>query len=148
MSETETPSRPCECNWPIRAVESLHFPVTSDDQMGEYHLQTIPNGHAIMRFCPWCGGAFPESKRDSFFTDPRDDEVAQLDALIVAMTDVEAMRASLGEPDHTIPSHPDNKQWICQYTYSSKWDSLELTVQETLDGKLNFSYGGKYIGEP
>ena len=116
--------------------------------MGEYHLQTIPDGHAIMRFCPWCGGAFPESKRGFFFTDPRDDEVAELDKFLTKIVDVDEMRGTLGEPDHVIPSHPDNKQWAYQYTYSSKWDTLELVIQETIGGKLTFSYGGKYIGEP
>ena len=77
--------------------------------MGEYHLQTIPDGHAIMRFCPWCRDAFPESKRGSFFTDPRDDEVAELDKFLTTITDVDEMRGALGEPDNTIPSHPDNK---------------------------------------
>ena len=148
MSETETPSGSCECNWATRAVESDQFPVTFDSQLGEFHLQTAPDGHAIMRFCPWCGGAFPESKRGSFFTDPRDDEVAELDELLNSITNAAEMRDVLGEPDHTIPSHPDNKQWACQYTYSSKWDSLELCIQESSGGKLTVSYGGKYIVEP
>ena len=146
MSATKMPSRECECNMPNRAVESDSFPVTYDEQMGEFHLLTTPSGHAAMRFCPWCGGAFPESKRGSFFTEPRTDEEDEVVRLVSSISGCEDMRRILGSPDHTIHTGPPEKQRT-QYTYSSKWETIELTIRESADGKLSFSYGGKYIDE-
>lgn len=80
MSESDSPSRQCECSWAGRAVEGEVFPVTFDEKMGEFHLLTNPSGYAIMRFCPWCGIAFPKSKRGAFFSDPSLDVFIQENA--------------------------------------------------------------------
>ena len=146
MNQNENPTGACECMWPGRAVESNLFPVAFDEKMGEYHLLTIPSGHAIMRYCPWCGGVFPESKRDSFFTSPSDHEVKEMNGLFQSIKDADDMRRVLGEPDR-IASGENNKPWAYQYTYSTKWETLELFVHESGDGELTLSYGGKYIGD-
>lgn len=120
--------------------------------MGESYLQ-LTNGKATMEYCPWCGGAFPGSKRGSFFADPSDDDVAELEAVITSIVTTRDMHNLLGRPDDTIPSRviykpalPRMGEWDCQYAYSTKWDTVELTILEIDDGTLTFSYGGRCIG--
>ena len=136
---------PCNCRWPTYAVESDSFPVAFDMRMNEYHLQTSPDGHAIIRYCPSCGGKLPESNRDSFFTEPADEEVNELNTLLNSIIGAGDMHRILGVPDDKTSSSTNNP-WAFQYTYSSKWRTLELIVHESADGELTFSYGGKYIG--
>ena len=146
MKDFENPTNYCECRWPRRAVARDQFPVTFDKEMGEYHLTTTPSGYAIMRYCPWCGGAFPKSKRDNFFTQPNDKEISELNELIESFSDADGMRLILGHPDHT-STGLESKPWACQYTYSHRWDSIEFVVHESGEGELTFSYGGKPIDQ-
>ena len=136
----------CECNRPHRAVRNDIYPVGFDDQMGEFYLVTNPSGRATIWFCPWCGGAFPESKRESFFTTPSADDVLEVESHLKTIGSTDEMQVVLGVPDHTTEPNRTGNPWLCQYTYSSKWETLELFVHEAIDGTLSFSYGGKYIG--
>jgi len=96
---------------------------------------------------PWCGGAFPESKRGSFFADPTREDIANLRTVIASLMTVDDMRQHLGEPNEAIPAHPDNPSWVNQFSYTERWASLDLCIQEEPDGSLSISFSGKPIGD-
>ena len=75
-------------------------------------------------------------RESSFFTEPSPDDIHDVDTNIVPhLRSVDDMRRHLGEPDETIP-HPAHPIWINQFTYSRRWDSLALIVQEKRNGDL------------
>ena len=57
---------------PDRWASDPSFPVVFDIEMNEYAVVHAPNQQtqAIMRYCFWCGGALPDSKRGMFFMEP------------------------------------------------------------------------------
>jgi hypothetical protein len=144
--DEHTTTSPCECNWPQRAVTNAWFPVTYDETMGEYQLVLDcgerGTGSAVLRHCPWCGGVLPESTRDTLFTIPTDEDVADVDRRMKTIETAERMLESLGEP--TDRSH---RAWRAQYTYSDTWESLDLVIHEYDDGHLEHGIFGKYKGK-
>jgi hypothetical protein len=61
-------------------------PVVYDPVFDEYQLTTVawPLGSVVLTFCPWCGQALPESKRNRWYdaldaagTGPDDPELDQ-----------------------------------------------------------------------
>jgi hypothetical protein len=108
-----------------------------DEEMNEYHIAYGPErtGRLIIRYCPWCGGKLPESRRASFFTEPDPAEVSEVKRLMSSMRDIPTMLRVLGEPDAThewSPFHDeavgsfrgdDTTRWKRQFTYRSKWST-------------------------
>ncbi len=115
--------------------------------MGEYQLDLIPDGSAVLRFCPWCGGAFPQSQRSSFFTNPTPEDLADVRSITSRLKNVDDMRQQLGEPDLTVSAQQDNRNWVKQNSYSKRWPSLTLHIQEKLDGTLSISYCGSLLDD-
>lgn len=58
------------------------------------------------------------------------------------------MRSHLGEPTTHQQSHPNNPSWVNQFTYEDQWRSLDLIIQESSDGALEFMVSGKWIQNP
>src|SRR4051794_25901079 len=88
----------CECGHPERWVVDPHFPVEFDERMNEYHL-VHKGARWQMRYCFWCGGRLPESKRGTFFTKPDDAEMAEVRALLKGAKSHEDVLRILGPPD-------------------------------------------------
>ena len=61
---------PCECDWLARAAAEPDIPVRFNEQVAEYQLTYGPDGQGRMRlrYCPFCGGAAPKSRRAELFT--------------------------------------------------------------------------------
>lgn len=70
MDVNNSESKSCECGFPKRWFADPTWPVEFDERMNEYNL-VHDGAKAIMRYCYWCGGRLPDSKRDNFFTTPR-----------------------------------------------------------------------------
>jgi len=119
----------CECDWPKRAVTNEWFPVSYDEKMGEFQLVLDCGGRgkgsAVLRHCPWCGGALAKSKRGSFFTDPTDADRASVREKMNSVKSVAEMFDVLGEPTDRIES-----EWRNQYMYEQLFTSLDLMVFE------------------
>lgn len=98
----EEPKGPqCECGWPRRAVADKPFPITYDARMGEFQLVLDYGGRgtgsAVLRYCPWCGGRLPESKRRSFFTVPSESDLADIRERMKSIKSFAEMRDAFGE---------------------------------------------------
>jgi len=62
--------RACTCGFLERAAAEPDIPIAFEPLVDEYDIRHIgdqPGGHSIIRYCPWCGGAAPKSKRDTLF---------------------------------------------------------------------------------
>ena len=143
-SEMDTESHRCECDWLEQAAASTWHPITFDEEMNEFHLVLVlPDGRegsAILRHCPWCGGEARESKRSSFFTEPSEEDIADVEDKMAVIHHVEEMRSVLGEPQSCF-----HRAWRNQYTYDY-WSSLSLVIHEYDDGHLEYCFKGKYLG--
>ena len=135
------------------------FPVVFDIATNEYAVLHGPNqrAQAVMRYCFWCGGALPESKRDTFFTAPDPAEVTAMKRILARVSDARSMRDVLGEPDSTDDWPRDEyhrqqaeiygiERWERQYTYTSRWRTLCVTITEKADGSVTYAFSGKAKG--
>lgn len=145
----------CGCGvWAKRANDPF-FPIWYNAKTNEYILlfgRIAANAVTII-FCPSCGGRMPKSRRGDLFTIPIDEELAEARALLEQVDGVDAMRSLLGEPDAVFDGfkdeygeplrNPDGPDLIRQYTYSSRWKTLSVSIQEYEGGTLQFFFMGQ-----
>jgi hypothetical protein len=95
----------------------------------------------------------PESSRGSLFTEPSAEEMAKIHQELDSARTVDQVIDKLGPPDEQFPPHiadPIDKSVYGmrdikrQIRYSSRWETVVLTVLEYDDGKIGFAYSGKY----
>ncbi len=143
--------RICKCGHPERWSNDPHYPIEFDVQMNEYHL-VRDGARAIMRFCFWCGGRLPESKRGTFFTTPHDVEMAEVTALLQDAKSHEDVLAVLGPPDEVLDlggsdiekaTGAIHSRWSQHFRYTSRWKTLVLEVPVVLEGRFTYSICGR-----
>jgi hypothetical protein len=107
-----------------------------------------------MRYCFWCGGRLPESKRGTFFTVPDEVELAEIYSLLANSKSLEDVFRIFGPPDETLDL-PGSKigsgrevYWERIHRYSTRWKSLHLDFADLPEGPLCASIGGRYLGKP
>lgn len=127
------------------------FPIGFDVEMNEYYVALIPGGEATMRYCFWCGGRLPESKRGSFFTKPSDEEMEEVTALLRGAKSHEDVLRILGPADELRDLNGFMKdpktgkvimKWDQYYLYSKRWKTLEIHVPLMIEGKFCYSIHG------
>ena len=95
--------------------------------MGEFQLLLDcgerGKGSSLLRYCPWCGGTLPKSKRGTFFTDPTEADMASVSERMECVKSVAQMYDVLGEPSERIVSEERT-----QYNYEHLYDSLVLVI--------------------
>jgi len=144
----------CKCGMPERWVADPKYPVEFDKLTNEYHL-ACEDGIAVMRYCFWCGGRLPESKRGDLFSTPGKEEEQEIQRLLSTAKTVDAVLQVLGKPDETFEwdeatygISPDVLRWKQTLHYSSRWKTLILVVMEMPDGEVRHWVSGQYIGKP
>lgn len=147
----------CDCkNWPQWANDPF-IPIWFNSEMNEFIIlfgEVAANG-IVVHFCPTCGGRMPKSHRGKFFTTPSDEEITDARSILESFTNVDTMRSLLGDPDQVFEWYKDESgnpvanldgpKFKRQYTYSSRWKSLTVVVQECDDGQLRFFLHGNRI---
>jgi hypothetical protein len=132
------------------------FPIEFDEQMNEYQL-LCEDSTAVMRYCFWCGGRLPESKRNGLFTTPSDDEMEEVWRLLSKAKTAEDVLDLLGSPDQehrwddmqtTDGVYEDAVRWTRTLRYMSRWESLVLDVQEMPDGRIQYAVFGQFADTP
>jgi hypothetical protein len=145
--------RICDCGGPERWVRDPHFPVEFDEQMNEYHL-VRDGARALMRYCFWCGGRLPESRRGSCFTTPSAAEMAEVKGLLDGAKTHEDVLRILGPPDEfrdmgggviDKTSGAVLSRWDQHYAYTKRWKTLVVYVPITLEGRFGYSIHGHDI---
>lgn len=140
----------CECGHPERWAADPVWPVEFDERMNEYNL--VHDGvKAVMRYCYWCGGRLPESKRSSFFTKPDETERAEVQSLLADAKTAEDVFRVLGSPDETHERKESTKRaytdtktirWKRTFRYLTRWKTLILDVHEMPNGTISYSTFG------
>lgn len=144
----------CRCDMPDRWVSQANCPVEFDERMNEYHL--VHDGQQwIMRYCFWCGGRLPESKRSTFFTKVAPAEVEKIRTLLTGARTVDDVIRVLGEPDERLecrggiqPGQGEYIPYRQTLRYSTRWKTVVLNVHEFPDGRIAKSWHGHHVPDP
>jgi len=145
----------CECGKPAKYAADPMIPVEFDEKMNEYHL-VRDGAKTIMRYCFWCGGRLPDSKRDLFFTKPSESEKAEVSELLKAAKSHDDVLRILGPADELFdgnggsatPGDIHYSRWNQTYLYKSRWKTLELWVPLVVEGRFQWWIGGHPLTEP
>jgi hypothetical protein len=149
-------AEPCECGWLERADADPAAPITFDSKLNEYNLSYIgPGGPTkmLLRYCSFCGGAAPKSRRADMFMELTSSELARLDQMTRGLETLEFVVATLGQPDDDL-RHGDGRDGREEHgaptfercrtlVYRRLSETAEMRVSERADGTVRFSYSGK-----
>ncbi len=159
MSDAEEKPR-CSCDWLDAANAEPDVPIRFDPRTNEYSLvYANPEGERrlIIYYCPFCGGAAPESTRGSMFARVTDAEIARLKELLASVDTIDDALRVLGPPDEDMPAgsgsrtayNPDKPQVFEEFRtlrYEHLSESVVVDVQDRPGRRVGVSYAGKYIG--
>lgn len=153
----------CTCNYLQRASKEPESPIVFDEDMNEYHIArpaAARGGSLIIYHCPWCGGAAPHSRRDTFFAHITQHESARLHALADDVKTVEDAIAKFGQPARDFPRGQTCKTpasdtepatvtsyRVLYYTGLSETADIRL-IDFGPERGLRCSLTSKYIGKP
>jgi hypothetical protein len=140
---------------PARAAANPMIPVEFDEKMNEYHL-VRDGAETQMRYCFWCGGRLPKSKRELYFTKPSAFEIAEVEELLKDARSCEDVLRILGPADElrdlngcsATPGHKYFSRWNQTYVYKSRWKSLQLNVPLVIEGRFQWGIHGHPLSGP
>jgi hypothetical protein len=148
----------CRCGNLARLAGDPTCPVEFDEHLNEFHLtHIIPNGggYTVIRFCPFCGGSAPQSRRDSLIRGISDAERQRLYDLTKDLRTMQDVIAVFGEPDAgppmgkivTIPPEkegmPETTERYPIRTYSKLSDVADVHVTVYSANKIEITFQGK-----
>src|SRR5262245_22102219 len=146
--------RECQCGEPQRWAAKSNSPIQFDARLNEYHL-VCGDAYGLLRYCFFCGGRLPDSKREALFSIPNDAEQEEVRRLIGTAKNLQDVLAMLGKPDETFDEETcreyavaNELRWKRLYRYSSRWKTLVLDVLEQPEGGISYVVSGRYIGGP
>jgi hypothetical protein len=130
--------------------------------MNEYHIEhggEDRGGQSILYHCPFCGGAAPPSRRQTFFATITSAETERLTELTGDVKTIADVLARFGEPDDDMdpgttiyePAKGDQSPRVA--SYRTLWyRGLSATVDVRFtdygpDHGVRMSLSGKYRGE-
>ncbi len=150
--------RACKCDSLERAAEDTKCPVEFDDELNEYHITLEDDGYMVIRYCPFCGGRAPDSKRSRLFHMLTDDERRRLCDLTKGTRTLQDVTAAFGEPEIrqpvgmvvTMPERDGSPETtksypVLIYTKLSDIANVHVTVYPT--DKVAISFQGKAVKE-
>lgn len=133
----------CECNWPEQAAKDDCFPVSFDQEMQEFSIELKPQGSAVLRFCPWCGGELPASNRATRFTEATKHDIESAQLAAASCNTIDDLQSLFGEADQTLLSSGEDTGWVKQHHYTEAWETVQLIATEKADGHLIIKIGPK-----
>lgn len=89
----------CDCGVLERMADDPKCPVEFDASLNEYHIAHEGKGYSLIRYCPFCGGSTPKSKRSLLFHRITDVEQRRLCELTKNIRTVQDVTGAFGEPD-------------------------------------------------
>jgi hypothetical protein len=152
--------RACQCNSPERAADDPETAVVFDAKTNEFHIVRETgrgSSHLIVRYCFFCGGKAPASKRARLFAWVSDEEKVRLASLCSEVRTFEDAIRAFGAPDSDLAAgemsggsdDAGRPRWTARrvITYNSLSETADVRfVQHVGDQvRVNFSY--KYLGE-
>lgn len=153
----------CTCGSLDRAAAEPAVPISFDEKTNEFSIiytDGAIQGSVRIRFCYWCGGAAPRSKRASLFAVVTDAEERRLCDLAGELWTVDEATSRLGPPDEDhaegLVTHDEAREGggpvrtgyrVIRYHKLSPTAILELTDFGP-GRRLRVTVQGKYIGPP
>lgn len=157
MPASSVTDRKCACNWFENAAAEPQIPVEYDAETNEFHLmyRAENGGFASMYHCPFCGGAAPESIRDSLFEHLSHEESLRLSELTKGLKTETDVVFAFGEPNEVIENgggtlspetetSPPVHEYFRSLRYSGLSETADVHVEVKLDGRAGFSFVGKF----
>lgn len=146
----------CDCGVLERMADEPKFPIEFDAALNEYHITCGDGGHAMIYYCPFCGGSTPKSKRDRLFHRITDAEKVRLSELTKDMRTIQDVTAALGEPDISQPigvvstsperdGKPETTQTYRAMVYTKLSDIADVHVTVYPTDKVAIQFQGKAV---
>ena len=152
---------PCTCAYLENATANPDLPIGFDAQVNEFHFRYGPMPGEVgesrlnIYHCPFCGGAAPESKRDSLFAAIPEQERDRICELFHGLTNLDEVITRLGSPDHDMPrgrtktwpereGQPPTVEYFRTLIYSRLSESAEVRVSE----RRHHGFDVELIGKP
>jgi hypothetical protein len=119
------------CRNLARALQRPNSPLKYDAQLSEYRLNLSTGGYSCIMYCPFCGTRLPESKRDSLFFKPSDQDLSPI-AEMSKIDDLSALCERLGNPVEIVENNG-----FRQYRFAN-WKTVDLIVQQAEGKELKY----------
>lgn len=148
---------PCTCNWLQRGANHENCPIEFDEELNEYAM--VRGGHRwCIRFCPGCGGAAPESKRDSLFKVLTETELNRVYSLLETVKTLDDLLAKFGPPEDDFGAgsvrlwkETDKHSTISQQFRQLRYENLSETATVYVDvhpsGLVEFGISAKPLDD-
>jgi len=150
----------CHCGILEREGRTPDSPIKFDAEMNEYYIFYFDGGEEVklsIYHCMFCGGVAPDSFRPSKFAVLSHGELERLVDLTKDLKTMDRVLAAFGEPDSdeqrgstwTTPETDEHGEIteICRaLTYRNLSQTVDVCVAVRLDGKVEFTFSGKYLG--
>lgn len=152
---TSVTDKPCTCELLQRTANDPSYPIVFDADTNEYHFTWNDGAILVIRHCPFCGGAAPESKRALLFAQIPGSEESRLAKLLKGVISMDDAIKRFGKPDYdkTSTSCRDETEdagpriahhRLIQYHELS--DVAEIWITERPNGSVHWELHGKYVG--
>jgi hypothetical protein len=119
------------CRNLARALQHPDSPLKYDAQLSEYRLNLATGGYSWIRYCPFCGTRLPESKRDSLFFEPSEQDLSQI-AELSNIDDMSSLCERLGSPVEIVENNG-----FRQHRFAN-WKTVDLIVQQAAGKELKY----------
>jgi plasmid stability protein len=143
----------CNCGALERAADDPSSPVQFDEETNEYHLVTKTDSsesRTLIRYCCFCGGRAPASKRRQLVEPISGEEIARLQGVFKGIRTFEEAALLLGPPDRDVPGgvaqvEIDGSRAISSryVVYSKISDKADVVLTDSGNGEVTISYIGK-----
>lgn len=135
-------------------------PVVFDEGLNEYHLEYDgPNGRGklLLRYCPFCGGAAPKSRRADLFMRLTQTEQSRLRKLTSGLRSRSAVLEALGPPDRELDpgdgvglpakeGAPPGLEYCRTMVFENLSETADVRVTERSDGTIGIALTAKPAG--
>jgi hypothetical protein len=130
-----------------RALQDEWFPLAYDAYVEEVQLTLHEGGHAVVRWCPFCGRE-QTSGRGKLFTKVDPGEEEDVGQQLAGLRSLDAVADRLGRWDEEgTGCGLESRPWTRWARYWRRWKSLVLTVGEYSEGGISWSICGQWKGQ-
>jgi hypothetical protein len=146
----------CQCGMPERHAQQSRSPVRFDAELNEFHV-VGPGAVIILRYCYWCGGKLPRSRRSQLFESMDQKEIDGIQAIARELKSLDDAQRLLGAPDETqhrpqagsgYDRHGAPVEYERTLTYRQRWRTVDLQLHEFADGRIACSLTARRKAPP
>jgi hypothetical protein len=146
--------KPCTCKYLQNSADDPDNPIEFDVRTAEFHF-VYDDSMLVIYHCPFCGGAAPESKRATLFTQIPRAEQERLQELLRGIRTMDDAIRKFGEPalENVSVSKFQEREDIAPriepertIRYEHLSDVADVCIAERPDGQIYWCLLGKFIG--